>query len=278
MPPTLIKPIPTQVMNEGGAFGPFPLKDFFQSDNPLTFHAELSGGEPLPQGLICTADGMLTGIPAKDTQGNHEVRVSAESTDGKVQADFFIMIKPAPVSQKDANYINALKAQIWEALEHRLPLPDLDTLYEYAITDGDIAYMLDRWGYIAIWDAFNLDAMHEKKVLNLEGMNPHYIAYDKGPCLVACPKDLFSHERTIADGLQAARILAREVYKRNWTVELTGTAKMTRAAWVEIQLLGDQHQRPLDIVNYQPSPKEAQLYTNQSIQLEAKRNMEQGFE
>ncbi len=262
--PSLLKEIPAQVINEKAAYGPFTLKDFFSGEN-LHFHAELSSGQALPQGLICTADGILTGIPAKGTQGNHEVKITAENSAGKIEATFIFVIKPIPVSDHDADYIAKLKAQVWEALEQRLPIPDIASLYEQSITQQDIAYLLDRWGFLAIWDAFNLEPLSEKRPLVLEGASPHYDIYDRGCAIVACPKDLFSHERTIEDSLQTARAVAREVYKRNWAVEITGVAKMTRAAWVEVQHLGDQYGKPLEVINFTPRPDDVKIYVSQSM-------------
>jgi hypothetical protein len=266
--PILVKPIPTQVINEGAAYGPFSFKAFFEiaAEDTPRFHAELKSGQALPQGMICTPDGVLTGIPANGTQGNHEVIITAESKGGAVQATFILTIKPAPITHHEEDYLGKLKAQVWEALEHRLPPPDIAALYEQTITESDIAYLLDRWGFLAVWDAFNLDAPCEKMLLTLEGVSPHYNVYDRGSCIVACPKDLFSYERTIEDSLQTARAVAREVYKRNWTVELTGISKMTRAAWVEIQHLGDHYGRHLEVVNFSPSPDDVSIYAGQVSQ------------
>jgi hypothetical protein len=72
--PQLLKAIPVQVINEQAAYGPFNLRDYFSSDTPLQFRAELKDGAALPKGMICTTDGVLTGIPAKGTLGKYRWR------------------------------------------------------------------------------------------------------------------------------------------------------------------------------------------------------------
>src|SRR3990167_7192055 len=201
--PVLIKPIPTQVINEQAAYAPFDLKSFIHSpDEPLSvnFSAELSDGKSLPKGMICTTDGILTGIPAKGTQGNYEIMLTAENAAGKIETKFFLTIKPSLIAS-NAEYLDKIKTQIWQALEQNLPLPELDTLYQQAVTPGEVYYLLERWAIIIAWDAFNLEPPGPKKLLTLAGSSPHYHVYDRGSCIIAVPKDLYSYERTLFDGL-----------------------------------------------------------------------------
>ena len=268
-PPVLTAPIPTQVINEQAAYGPFDLKKFIQvtegSATP-TFTAELSTGSALPQGMICTSDGVITGIPAKDTHGNYEVKITATNEAGSVNTTFVMTIKPSLLGTS-AEYSNQLKSQIWEALEKNMPIPDLMAIYERPVTLADVYYLLGRFGVLTIYDAFNLEPPGEKVLLNLPGISKHYNVYDRGSCLVATPKDLFSHERTLLDGLITARIMAREVYRRGWTVELTGFDKLMRTVWVEMQHLGDLYGRHLEVVNFQPTPDDLKLYNTESERL-----------
>lgn len=264
--PVLIKPIPPQVTNERAAFGPFDLKEFIQSPDKsdILFRAELKSGEALPTGLICTGDGLLTGIPAKEVKGHYEIVVTAENKAGSVQAAFVFTIKPSLATTSPIDYIDQLKAQVWGALEQHLPVPDLPEMLDRPVTAIDIYYLLERWGILKIWDAFNLEAPSGLTLLNLEGASEHYQVYDRGSCLVAVPKDLFSYERTIEDGLKTARAVAREVYRRQWTIELTGFDKLTRAAWVELQHLGDLHGKRLEIINFDPTLNDIKLYSTQT--------------
>jgi len=259
--PVIVKAIPAQMINEGSAFGPLDLKQFIQTpdDSPMTFSAELANGEGLPQGMICTADGLFTGIPAKNTQGNYEVKISVQNEAGKIETNFFMAIKPVTTTNPNA-YADQLKAQVWEALEQNLPVPDLSELYGRPITALDVYYLLERWAALTIWDAFNLDPAGEKVRLELEGASPHYNVYDRGSCLVASPKDLFSEERTLVDALQTAQAMAREVYRRGWTIEMAGFEKMVRAVWVEIQILSERYGKSLEILHFDPTFNDLRLY------------------
>ena len=265
--PVVLKPIPNQVINERAAYGPFDLKVFIQAaegDEVARFSAELKDGRALPTGMICTQDGMLTGIPAQDTNGNYDVVVTAENKDGKVDTTFIMTIKPALMSRDTVNYYDELKAQVWEAVGQNLPIPELGDIYNRPVTIAEVYYLLERWGILRVWDAFNLDPPGELVKLNLEGASKHFNVYDRGSCIVAVPKDLFSHERTLLDGIITAQAVAREVYKRGWTVELVGFDKYTRAAWLEIQHLGDQYGKQLEVINYRASMADVKLYNIQA--------------
>ena len=263
--PVLLQPIPAQIVNEMASFGPFDLKTYIQAPEGSAaprFTAELKSGQGLPKGMILTSDGILTGIPAKETQGEYEVVVTAENESGHITASFNMTIKPS-IANKETSHIEKMKAQIWDAMQQQVPIPELGRLLELPITQLDIYYLLERWGTLTIWDAFNLDPPHEKHLLTLEGVSKHYNVFDRGSSLIMCPKDLFSEERTLRDGVETAQALAREIFKRGWTIEMAGLDKWTRAAWVEFQRLGDLHQKHVEIINYQPSAEEIRVYTEQ---------------
>lgn len=261
-PPVLEQPIPSQVINERAAFSPFDLKTYIKSEDnsPIQFQAELTDGQPLPRGMICTGDGILTGIPAKDTQGNYQIIINASNEAGSIQAELTLTIKPSLFTETTIEFADQLKAQVWQALEQGMPVPDLSELYDRPVTPLDIYYLLERWGTLTIWDAYNLDPPSDKILLTLEGASPHYNVYDRGSCLVATPKDLFSSERTLEDSLQTARAMTRECYARGWTIQMSGFYKMMRATWVEVQQLIDQQGKPMEIINFTPAIEDVQLY------------------
>jgi hypothetical protein len=277
MGPTVIKKIPDQVINEQAAYGPFNLNDYiqgFEGSSTLRFKAALTNGEALPKGLICTADGLLMGIPATATQGNHEIKVTAENDAGAVETTFVLTVKPSLVIGAETQYINELKTQVWQALEQKLPIPDIAGLYDQPISIFEIYYLLERWGVLKIWDAFNLDPAEGKTLLTLEGASEHYHVYDRGSCLVGVPKDLFSHERTIEDGLKTARAMAREVYRREWTIELVGISKLTRAAWIELRRIGELQGKFIDVINFNPTLQDVKIYESQVLESQIQGRME----
>lgn len=263
--PKLLKPIPAQVVNERAAFGPVNLRQFFKfnsDDEDVYFSAMLKDGKSLPAGMMVLDDGELAGIPARGTTGHYDVVLSVENDAGKAEAEFTITIKEALLTKDDgADYFDKLKNQVWAALGDNLPVPDLKDLLERAVTPLDIHYLLQRWGTLTIYDAYNLDPPTNKIELTLADASPHYYIYDRGSCLVSCPKDLFSYDRTLADGLQSARVMAREAYKRGWTMELVGYEQYSRAAWVELQVLGEQNNKPAEVINYRPSTQDVEIVT-----------------
>src|SRR5690606_32776890 len=132
-------------------------------------------------------DGLFTGIPAKGTEGEYEIMVKAEAESGSLTASFALIIKPG-LANTDLGYLDQLKAQIWQALENRLPVPELAALHDQPLSAIDIYYLLERWGILTVWDAFNLEPPAGKQLLTLADASPHYVVYDRGSCLIAAPK------------------------------------------------------------------------------------------
>lgn len=265
--PALKQLIPHQITNEGAAYGPFDLKKFVNApveDGRLVFSAELENGQALPTGLMCTEDGELNGIPAAGTAGHYNIVVTVSNQSPiplLMNVDF--TIKPR-LTAEDPFFLTSLKSKVWEALGQNLPLPDMGDLLNRPVTAIEVYYLLQRWATLTVWDVYNLDYPGEKVLITLPGQSSHYHIYDRGSCLVGAPKDLYSHERTLEDALQTARAIAREVYKRGWTIEFAGFNKMVRAAWVELQILGDVHGKQLEIMHYTPSSEDLKLYVNQA--------------
>lgn len=264
-PPVLKNPIPPQVTHEGAAFGPFDFAAYFQTPSEsgkLRFSAELADGRPLPQGLMCTQDGLLNGIPASGTEGRYAIQLTVRNDSAQAFiAEFEFTIKPR-LKMDDAQSLNNLKSRVWEALGKNLPLPEMSDVLSRPISAIEIYYLLQRWATLTIWDGYNFDMTSGRVELKIAGQSKHYKIYDKGNCLIAAPVDLFSYERTLDDALQTARALAREVFNRGWAVEFAGFDKMVRAAWVELQLLGDTHDRKVEILHYVPSQDDLKMYVN----------------
>lgn len=266
--PVLIQPIPPQIVNEGAVYGPFNLREYIQSVNEesgsVHFTAELADGNALPKGLICTSDGIITGIPASGTQGNYQFVIIAEN-DSKIplteRFDFTIKER---ITLDSPEIINNLKSRVWEALGQNLPIPEMEDIFNRPFTAAEIYYLLQRFATLTIWDVYNLEVPGEKILLNLPGASQHYNIYDRGSCLIAAPKDLYSYERTLEDALQTARALAREVYNRGWVIEFAGFNKMVRAAWIELQNLSEQYGKEIEILRFTPSAEDIQTYKVQS--------------
>lgn len=263
--PVLKSPIPAQAVNERAAFGPFDLSDYFEaSESELHFVAQLPDGSGLPKGMICLDNGIVTGIPAKGTRGEYAIQVEVSNDDGDLQATFNLNIMPAILEKDSQEYFDDLKQRVWQALDQNLPIPDISDLLGRDVTPLEVYLLLERWATIKIYNVADLSAPGAKQELKLEGMSDAYVAYDRGSCLVASPRDIFSDKHTIADGIKAAQALAREAYKREWAVELIGFDKLTRAAWIEVQHLIEQHKKPMDVMNYEPTVHDLQVYRQQS--------------
>lgn len=266
-PPVLTKPIPARIVNEGASFPPLNLNEFIQSPDPesgaVRFQAELANGNPLPKGLICTSEGAISGIPAAGTQGDYDIVILAENDAGvPFKADFKLTIKSRIVIETTQE-MNELKNRVWEALGKDLPLPEIGELISRPVSAEEVYYLLERFATLTIWDVYNLDPPGEKHLLQLEGCSKHYNIYDRGSCLVASPKELFSHERTLADALQTAKVMAAEVHKRGWVIEFAGFDKMARAAWIQLQIIAEKTGKPIEILHYTPTQEDILIYSAQ---------------
>lgn len=264
----VVRPISRQVVNEGAAFGPFDLKDYIKTETdspiPIQFVAGLANGDALPRGMICTSNGIVSGIPAAGTKGNYEIVVTA-STDPEttLTVTFNLLIK-SRIALESHELLDSLKARVWEAVGKDLPIPDIGDLINRPITAVEIYYLLERFATLTIWDVYNLDMPSDKVLINIDGVSEHYYVYDRGSCLVATPKDLFSHERTTEDALMTARAMAGEAFKRGWVIEFAGFNKMVRAAWVELQLLADKFGREVEVLHYVPTADDLKVYANRA--------------
>jgi hypothetical protein len=262
---TLLKPIPPQIVNEGATYGPLNLNDFFAGPTPLTFIAQLSDGRSLPAGLICTTRGILNGIAGVGTQSSYTVKITARDDAGDtLDCEFPLTIKEK-IAMDPAQLFGQLKTEIWEALGKNQPLPAIDELLSRPISPLEIYNLLLRFATLTVWDAYNLDFPGEKQLLDLPDCSPHYFIYDRGSCLLAAPKSLYSFERTRADALQTAKAIAKEAYKRGWgAVELVSFDRMMEvSAWLRLKGLGDETGKPVEVLRFSPTPEELRAYTLQ---------------
>lgn len=186
------------------------------------------------------------------------------------------MSKPGVGMPLDAEAVNALKQGAWKALNEGQPHPDLSALLERGVTPLDAHYLLERWASLTIYDAFNLETPNQKKLLSLPGASKHFVVYEyfiagedgldnPGSRLVMAPKDLFSHERTLADGLQTAEAVAAEAFRRNWAVDLVGYEKYRRAAGIMLHALSLQNGYSVEILNFDLSLKDEELVKHKAL-------------
>lgn len=263
--PVIIKPIPAITTNEGAACGPLDLKEFIQSPDKssgdVRYYAQLSDEQPLPKGLICTTDGLLGGIAAAGTAGTYQIILIAENEAIEPLMVEMNLTINSRLTTEDPSFLGNLKTQIWEALGQNLPLPEMGDAMDRPITPTELYYLMQRYAVLSIWDVYNMDPAHDKVLLNLPDSSPHYNIYDRGSSLIGAPKDLFSYDRTLADAIQTSKVMAREVFKRGWTIEFAGFNKMVRAAWIELRLQGDKAGKHLEILHYSPGPEDIKVYT-----------------
>jgi len=265
--PVIAKPVPAFEATEGASFGPFDLTDYIVSPDgsvgTVSYFVELTSGEALPTGLVCTQAGLFGGRPQKGSAGDLEINLIAMFDNGDpLIVQTTLSIKPG-IAADDPDQFAALKNQVWEALGKNQPPPNFADALNRPITPAELYYLLQRFASLSIWDVYNLEHANEKVLLTLPDSSPHYNIYDRGSCLVGAPKDLFSTQRTLADALLTAKVMAREVFKRGWTIEFSGFNKMARAAWVELQVLGNQNNKQIEILHYIQGPNDQKLFADQ---------------
>lgn len=158
-------------------------------------------------------------------------------------------------SEKENQFL-AEKREIWEAIIQGDTIPELKELMERPISHQEIYYLLSRISYFVIWNANDAAPAGELHALQLKGASEMFHVYDRGSCIVATPKQLFDHNRTLKHGVQTAQAMANEVFERGWRVEFGGFDKMVRAAWVEFELLSQKYGKPVSYSYFQPSSQD----------------------
>jgi hypothetical protein len=266
--PVLIKPLPSLNFYENKPFGPIDLNEYVQSPNPesgkVRFYSEIADtGAELPSRIICMESGLFGGIAERGTKGQYKIVILAENESLEMLVlRLELSINELPAAE-DPIFFSDVKEELWSAVGKDLPAPASNEALTRPISPAEVYYLVQRFGSMTIWDVYNLEAPNSKVLLALPGVSKHYNVYDRGCCLVGAPKSLFNHERTLSDAIQTAKVMAKEVYKRGWTIEFGGFNKMVRAAWIELQVLGDKFNKPIEIMHYQPSERDLDIFQNQ---------------
>lgn len=156
-------------------------------------------------------------------------------------------------SDKEGTFTEEKQA-IWEAILQGQTIPELQALIDRPLSHQEVYYLLSRISYFVIWDANNPAPAGALRALSLQGASEHFNVYDRGSCIVATPKQLFDHNRTLQHGIHTAQAMAREVFQRGWTVEFGGFDKMVRASWIEFELLSQKFGKPVSYSYFQPTP------------------------
>jgi hypothetical protein len=162
-------------------------------------------------------------------------------------------------AEKTAGQFTEEKQAIWQAILQGQTIPEIQSLMDRPITHQEIYYLLGRMAYFVIWDAHNPAPAGELYPLRLQGIEEHFNVYDRGSCIVATPKHLFDHNRTLLHAVNVSQAMAHEVFKRGWTVEFGGFDKMVRAAWVEFELLSEKYEKPVKYSYFNPSPHDVDI-------------------
>jgi hypothetical protein len=267
--PQLVKAIPRLRVNQGMPIQAVDLKDYIQNpegvSEPIRFQLHVFGKDTLPEGLYCrngVLEGVVGGTAAE--QAAVELEIIADNGSGqKLTAYLSIRIYAAESVGEEAQAapfaedVNEAKAEVWKAVIDGDELPaNIADLFNQAVSAQDVYYLLGRISHFVIWNAGDLSAPGEKKLLSLAGVSERFDVYDRGSCLVAVPKDLFDGNRSFRDALDTAQAMTREVYQREWTIEFAGYDKMVAGAWVEAKRLEQVYGREMKIDNYAPTVQE----------------------
>jgi len=257
-------------VNEGSPIRPVDCKEFLNFDDQatLTFSAKLESGEALPTGLSITEDGILAGTPEKGSaKSGAPYKIVAQVSDGEQTVE--LPIDLGVFKAYSGNEFAAQREKVWQALAEQGVVPEsLQAIITRPITSDDIYHLLERYASFTIWNADDLRLADNGKLLKVEGVSDHYHVYDFGVCLVATPKDLYSHDRVLSHAIDTAKAMVKEVYKRGWQVEFGGFDRMASAAWYEVREQNKQGQHQMEVRNYEPPEVERVVAQQQAQQLE----------
>lgn len=136
---------------------------------------------------------------------------------------------------------------------------DLTSVFERPVSAVDVYHLLERFAYLEAWNAVDLSPAGKPQPVDpkdIPGASPLYAVSNRGSCVSATPKSLFS-DHTLRDSFDTATALFHYVHQnKKWNkVQLSGLHAMARVFWVAAQLRAVQFpkEEPMDIVHYKPS-------------------------
>ncbi len=259
----------------------------------MLYSVGLDNDDPLPPGLDYTITGQIYGQLGREALANSPYLMSVSVSNGAIEPleiSFELEVLPALrpeeeysidqalkeefadqlilTAEEERELFNTLKEQeekiigqfteerqaMWQAVLDGQSIPEIESLLNRSVTHQEVYYLLARMAYFVIWDASNPAPAGKLYPLSLIATDKHFHIYDRGSCLVATPKHLFDHNRTLLHAVKVAQAMAHEVFKRGWTVEFGGFDKMVRAAWIELELLAQKHEKPVRYSYFNPSP------------------------
>lgn len=264
---------------------PIDLKTFVvnPTNHSLRITSESVMGGDLPAGLVCSPEGVLSGIPARGTASEipNDILVFVECEGAlPLTFDIYLTIYPAenlsvilPENEATAMFkadAERMKEEygidlgqlenFWGLFSDDLSHPDLKEFLTRKIKPADIYYLLGRFATLTIWNADDVSPADEGQMIQLKEASPHFFVYDFKVALIATPKDLYEASRTLEDALQTARAMVLEVQRRKWNVQLAGYDKMVTAAWVEANRLNDLKQgHAIKVEYYSPTPTDQHI-------------------
>lgn len=235
--------VPVIFGSEDSEIFPVQLSEFVETEEGATveFSLDTFEGSVLPEGIVLTTNGQITGSPVADSARFKPYECVVVAKTSKI--DFikipvtFVIYQPIMIEDKEERLLaiyNVFEA-FWEEFENESPLPDIASILERDVTPQDIYYMLGRFSTLIVWNADDPSTPGEGKIITLPGVSDKFNVYDFGQSLVATPKHLFDMQRGLKDAIITSKAVAEEVHKRKWNVDITGYDKMVSALWVEIQ-------------------------------------------
>lgn len=234
--------------------------------SPYQIQVTVSNGADTP--LITTFElEILPGLPEQDEWSVDETLADEFSDEATLSAEEQSeLLKSLKEQSEKEGVFTEDKQAIWQAILQGQTPPELQALIDRPISHQEIYYLLSRMAYFVIWDAQNPAPAGLLYALALKEASEHFNVYDRGSCIVATPKQLFDHDRTLLHAVKTAQAMAREVFQRGWVVEFGGFDKMVRAAWIEFELLSQQHAKPVQYSYFQPSSHDIEIL-NQTMNM-----------
>lgn len=218
----------------------------------MSFEASVDGNSPLPEGLSFSKEGVLSGTPNAKTARDmpYEIVVKVDTSTDQLTFNFSLYIfKTVTIDE-----IKEIRLDTWRELAENGIVPeDMQEVINRPTTKQDIYHLLQRFATFTVWNADDLRLADIGEMVEVKGISKHYNVYDFEVCLVATPKELYSHNRTLGDSLETAKAMVRDVHKRGWHVEFGGFDRMATAAWYEVRKTNATNQHQMEVRNYQPA-------------------------
>lgn len=280
---SLKKPLPEFKINEESEMDPIDLHWYLNQENNvtaevITFEGGLIDGSPLPDGVVCTNDGAFGGIPEEGTAKPNPYQLEFKAIIGKnppfiMETKLWIypvgqMLPEGSIFDTESSEIAIVEssteadesktyeeiANYWAKKASGESVDIATLLKEGGLTRSTLYWLLSRSPTITVWNADDLRAPSDGKLIPLTGDPGKFNIHDFGVAMVVSANDIFSSSRTLTDFENVIQKLIEILFEKDWeAIEIAGFDKGLVMLAARLKAMNKKKNKPIKIKNFDTS-------------------------